>query len=1128
VQKHRSIFNQLLLLALWGAVPLTGLLAYIAIDDYRSHLTASTADLRVALDNTVERLRSFLSETAERARLLADAPELREPEERKRDEFLSRVAAFYPEFINLMWVDRAGMVRATARYRAALPPTSLLEQPLFRDLLARRGTVISRGIRGQITRRWVFDLVEPVAAGPGGEAGTFVLPVDLQTLAPRLLRWQKARGERVTVFDETGLILLDSHEPVRLIGSVYPAFARLRAGAAGDWLQHTLPGIADALPVSALVAAVPGTPWFVAAHLPTRDVVDEPRARLLRNHTVTALIFVGLMVLLRRQTRVIVEPIRRLAETAQAQTQGRHETMAQLVGPSEIVATAEAFNQMVAARRTTEAAVRESEERLDLALRGADLGLWDWHLPSGRVTFNERWARMLEYEPHEIAPHVSAWERLLHPDDKAVVMAVLQRHLDGQTPAYETEHRLRTKSGRWVWVLDRGRVVERDAAGRPIRAAGTHQDITERKEAALKVEASENRYRLLFENMTAGFALHDVICDDAGRPTDYRYVEVNPAFERLTGLKARDMLGRTVRELIPGIEDVWIEKFGRVALTGESIAYRDYVQALNRYYDTFAFSPRRGQFAVVFTEVTDKELAEQALRDATRRYEALVNSIDGIVWEFDPARHRFTFVSPRAERLLGYPARQWLEEDNFWVNHLHPDDREWARDFVRKEIQERRDHELEYRMLAADGRTVWLHDIATVAVEGGVTARLRGVMFDITARKQAEQERQALERKIQETQKLESLGVLAGGIAHDFNNLLTGILGNADLAQLDLPAESPARESLAQIETAARRAADLCRQMLAYSGKGRFVVQRVDLNRIVSDLTHLLTISISKHAVLRLNLADRLPAIEADVTQVRQVMMNLVINASEALMEKSGVIAVTTGAVRVDAAYLRTTSFQPEPAPGDYVFLEVSDNGCGMDESTRTRIFDPFFTTKFAGRGLGLAAVLGIMRSHRGAIKIYSEPGRGSTFKLLFPAADGTAAELDPGSGQVSGWRGHGRVLIIDDEETIRTVSARMLERAGFTTETEGDPREAITRFERDPARFALVLLDLTMPHLNGEEVFRQLRVLRPDLRVLLMSGFNEQDAINRFTGKGLTGFVQKPLGYEVLIAAVRRALEPQ
>lgn len=382
---------------------------------------------------------------------------------------------------------------------------------------------------------------------------------------------------------------------------------------------------------------------------------------------------------------------------------------------------------------------------------------------------------------------------------------------------------------------------------------------------------------------------------------------------------------------------------------------------------------------------------------------------------------------------------------------------------------------------------------------------------EITRRINAEAERRKLELQIQHAQKLESLGVLAGGIAHDFNNLLMAILGHADLAFQDLSPVSPVRENLREIEKASRRAAGLCQQMLAYSGRGKFVIQVVDLGEVVEEMTHMLEVSISKKVVMRFNFTPHLPPVEADVTQLRQVIMNLIINASEAIGDRSGIIAISTGAMECDRAYLSETWIDDSLPTGFYVYLEVADTGCGMERSIISKIFDPFFTTKFTGRGLGLAAVLGIVRGHHGTIKVYSEPGKGTTFKILLPASRRPVKRLRGDGSAPQGWRGSGTVLLVDDEETIRALGKRMLERFGFSVLMACDGREALHVFEEHRDHIACVLLDLTMPHMDGEEAFRELRRIRPDIRIILSSGYNEQEVSQRFLGKGLAGFIQKP-----------------
>ena len=402
-----------------------------------------------------------------------------------------------------------------------------------------------------------------------------------------------------------------------------------------------------------------------------------------------------------------------------------------------------------------------------------------------------------------------------------------------------------------------------------------------------------------------------------------------------------------------------------------------------------------------------------------------------------------------------------------------------------------------------------------------------GVAFllDLSERKQNQEERERLQAQLLQVQKLESLGVLAGGIAHDFNNLLTAILGSASAAVFSLPRESPARPDLDNVILAARRAANLTRQLLAYSGKGHFEVRAIDLSVHVRELATLLETTISKKVQLRLELTQHLPSISADIAQVQQIVMNLVINGAEAIGDQRGTVLVTTGVQAIDDFYVQSLFSSEGIAPGTYVYLEVHDTGSGMDDATKMRIFDPFFTTKFTGRGLGLAAVLGIVRGHKGAIKVYSSPGKGTTFKVFFPASDAKAARRLP---EVASFRGEGLALVIDDDQGVRDAATRLLEHFGFRAISAVDGRHGVEVFRQHQSEIVIVLLDMTMPEMNGEETFREIRRLRADVPVILSSGYNEIEATRRFTAKGLAGFLQKPFTPKELGQKLALALRPR
>ncbi len=392
---------------------------------------------------------------------------------------------------------------------------------------------------------------------------------------------------------------------------------------------------------------------------------------------------------------------------------------------------------------------------------------------------------------------------------------------------------------------------------------------------------------------------------------------------------------------------------------------------------------------------------------------------------------------------------------------------------------------------------------------------------------------EASEAQSRHVQKLESIGVLAGGIAHDFNNLLHVILGNADIALSRLAGRSPARQPLEEVIRATIRAADLTRQMLAYSGKGAFVVRNLDLSNEVREMATLLRTAISKQATLVWELETDLPAVKADATQIRQIVMNLITNASDALQDAGGTITLRTGVL--DPTQLNDASFgsligEAESTADNsegMVYVEVHDTGAGMTPDTVGRIFDPFFSTKFSGRGLGLSAVIGIVRSHQGRIRIRTEPGWGTSFQVLFPSVRETAAKQEKPSAARSEWRGEGTILVVEDEEEVREVAERILQDFGFQTISAVDGRNALDLMEGGGTVMAAILMDLSMPRMGGQEALRQLRQSWPDLPVIMMSGYTEEAVASQFSdaGPGVTAFLQKPFFAEDLIGVLRRVL---
>lgn len=650
--------------------------------------------------------------------------------------------------------------------------------------------------------------------------------------------------------------------------------------------------------------------------------------------------------------------------------------------------------------------------------------------------------------------------------------------------------------------------------------------VFQRQRVEADLRESEQRFRYIVKHDPNAIAVLD---------KEMRYLYVSDRFTHDYRVSGEDIIGRCHYDVFPEMPERWRQVHqrclrGAIERSEEDIFPRsDGTMDYNRW-ECRPWHDSKGHIGgiIMYTEViTERKNAQQDLIQQREEYQAIFDSVPSIIAYLD-LEDRIVQVNKELSRILARPVSELLGKSAY---ELFPNDdaEKYSRDS--REVRDTGKPKLgiQETMAAADGRQLaLLTDKVPYFDRNGKIAGVVLVATDITELKRIEEERIQFQTQIQHAQKLESLGVLAGGIAHDFNNLLVGILGNAGLALMDLPPESPVREYISEVETAARRAADLSRQMLAYSGRGKFVVEPLNLSTLVEEMAHLLEVSITKKADLKCDFEKDIPLVEGDATQLRQVVMNLITNASDALLGHGGFISVRTGAVYVDKEYLAKAGIEEDLPAKRYVFLEVTDNGCGMNEETLKKIFDPFFTTKFVGRGLGLAAVQGIMRGHHGAITVSSAPDCGSTFRIFLPAYEAApqdaSIEAPPLAADTDSFEGQ-TILIVDDEPGVLILVKRMLSRLGANVLAASDGKQAIEIFNEHSAEISLVLLDLTMPMMDGEETFRRMREIKSDQLILLSSGYNEQEATSRFSGQGLAGFIQKPYLPRQLIEKIKDAL---
>ncbi len=634
------------------------------------------------------------------------------------------------------------------------------------------------------------------------------------------------------------------------------------------------------------------------------------------------------------------------------------------------------------------------------------------------------------------------------------------------------------------------------------------RDTTERKQSQEALQQSEAKYRQLFEHTSDAIVIIE--------PGTERILEVNRQATLTYGRSREELIGASLKS------------FTHDVARGEKQISDLLRQGIYRDFETVQLkkdgSPiplvvnasvieYEGRTAIlsVNRDVSQARKTEQALRESERHFREIVETANEGIWVVDPDGNT-GFVNRRMGEILGYSTEEMTGKTLFdFMDEAGLALAQTALDDLPQGATSR--HQLRFRK--KDGSELWaLVSTSPVTDREGRYAGVVNLIADISDHKRSEQ-------ALRQAQKLESLGVLAGGVAHDFNNLLAVILGQTSLALGKLPPGHGGRGNLEKAMSAVNRAADLASKMLSYSGKGHFEVRPLEMSALIREGQSLYQAAVPKNVSLVFELAESLPVVEADAGQVRQVLLSLILNAAEAIGEAAGSVKVRTGTVEVgtqDEAWWRHTG--QALTAGRYVSIEVQDTGSGMSADTIPRIFDPFFSTKFVGRGLGLPATLGVMRGHQGGIRVESQLGQGSLFTLAFPAARAPEAGLGPGKRLRSG-----AILVVDDEGVLREVVREVLEAEGYRVLEASEGQEALDIFAPDPQAIALVLLDLSMPGMGGEEAFRRMRELDPEVQVVLTSGFSEAEATRHFGGLGLAGFIQKPYAVPDLVSLVRCCL---
>jgi len=666
--------------------------------------------------------------------------------------------------------------------------------------------------------------------------------------------------------------------------------------------------------------------------------------------------------------------------------------------------------------------------------------------------------------------------------------------------------------------FDQDRVTILDLVGVDLAMA---LDAIIHQEATRK---SEENYRLLFSEMSSGFALHEIIYDENGEPYDYRYLEINPAFEKLTGFKVADIIGKTIREIMPDNEPQWIDVFGQVTLTGQSAHVEDYIEALDRYYDAIAYCPQPGRFAVVFNEITERKRAEEALRESEAKYRTLFDTANDAIFIIQGDRfidcnvHTLEMFGCRWEEIVG-------ETPQMFSPVCQPDgiaSKDKAREKI-KAAMEGIPQSFEWLHCKLD-RTPFYAEINLSRMEFNNGTFLLAIVRDITERKKAEEQKRSFQEKLERAERMESLGILAGGIAHDLNNMLGPLVGYPDLMLMKLPDNSPLRKQIERIGRAAQGAADVVQDLLTLARRGRYEMVSIDINDIVEaylDSPGFVKLT-EKHQDVKtvINLQKPIGHLSGSFHHLLKVFMNLIVNAFDA-MPDGGELTIESKQQHVE----KLASGFEKIEKGDYIILSVRDTGMGIDPKDFAKIFEPYYSKKkmgTSGSGLGLSVVYGIVKDHKAYYDILSDVGKGTEFILYFPVGDDKIKQDTATATQEI--YGAETILVVDDIEEQREMAAELLASMNYQVATARNGREAVKYLRNH--QVDLVMLDMIMENdFDGLDTYREVIKIHPGQKALVVSGFSATDRVQEMKRLGAGEYIKKPYTRETLGRAVRNTL---
>lgn len=966
------------------ALPCAGIIIYSGMQLRHETLNEAVQLTQDLADRIASEQQNVVSGAEQFLASLAQIPEIKTQDIGKTQPMLATFLEMNPQYANLLITDRDGNVLCSAIPLKS--SFSVADRRNFKNALKTGHFSSGEFVFSRSTNKPTINYASPYMNNHGDLAGVIIVVFDLEHYKNILDRVNIPRKSGILLVDHAGTIIFSSFDSgpkagVSLRTDLYRQMFNGPEKFSG--FINSMHEDKRILSYRKLRLKGEATPYmYVRVGIPYDEALSTANKKFIENVALlSSFLFAAIIVATITSKKLITNRINLLTDATKSFAAGSRDIrIGDRIKGGELATLGSAIDNMVKQILLQEQALRKNEERLHLATKAANIGTWDWNIVKNELLWDENMYAIYGIHEDEFSGSLEAWSQTLHPEELRKAETEMRAALLGERD-YSSEFRIIRPDGEVRFIQAASRTFF-DGSGRAVRMVGTNHDTTERRQIERELRKSEIRFRSFVENA------NDVVF---ALTTEGVFTYVSPNWKDVFGYELEDTIGKPFVPFVHPDDVANCFAFLQLVMsTGEK--QRDVEYRVLHKDGTWIWYSANGScireteseeasFLGIGRDITDRKRAEEERLENLLFIEALMKYSPMGIRVFDGETGKCILLNQAAAD-IARGEMEIMQEQHFRALES------W-RESGLLEVAESVLADGGARMVETDMHTSFgRHVIVTYYLSKLVIKEKPHLLIigrDVTEEKRIADENRKIETQMLHVQKLESLGVMAGGIAHDFNNILTAILGNAELALRHSTPDSGAHEYLQNIEISAQRAADLARQMLAYSGKGFFVIKQLDVNTIITEMSRMLDVSISKRVSMRFNLAPELPAVRVDTNQISQVIMNLMINASEAIGDQNGVITITTGAQMCEEAYLSELWLNDKLEGGLYVYCEIADTGCGMDQNTMDKIFDPFFTTKFTGRGLGMAAVLGIVRGHKGAISIWSEQGKGSSFKVFLP-----------------------------------------------------------------------------------------------------------------------------------------------